>query len=269
MGFVSSAIEVPAFRRGRTRWLALALLATLVSAAEAGACRPPVVAQGRVAGLAGGSDLRLADGRVVRLAAIATDFGREDHAAALHTALAELALGQEVEIASGASLPDRYGRLAGLVRIKGAAADDTLQAGLVELGLAVVRPEEGFESCAAALAPVEDPARASRLGLWAVLPVDAASPAAVRRLKGRFAVIEGRIFAARSGRNSDYLNFGRIWRKDVTVRIPRSDHRRFIEAGLAPESLGERRIVARGVIFEAGGPMLEARLPEQIRLEGK
>lgn len=259
MRFASSMIGVP---------LALALLIVFSGLLEAGECAPPHIEKVEVAGLAGGGDLKLADGRVLRLAGLATDFGDAGHAEALGTALAELAVGRKVAIAAATAGADRHGRIAGMVRIDGAPDGETLQGALVALGLAVVRPEEGYLPCAAALLEAEAAARAADLGLWTVLPWDARDAAAVRRSIGRFSVVEGRIFAAGSGRNSDYLNFGRIWREDVTVRIPRRDRQRFIEAGLEPESLEGRRVVARGVIFEAGGPAIEARWPEQVRVEG-
>jgi endonuclease YncB( thermonuclease family) len=258
MSFVSTTIAAPSL-------CALALLVALSSPVRAQDCTLPHVERGQVAGLAGGGDLRLADGRVVRLAGVAADFGDADHAEALRTALGELVLGRNVAIASAAARPDRHGRLAGIIRVEDG---EFLQGALVGLGLAVVRPEEGYLPCVAVLMEAEDAARKADLGLWAVLPDDARDPAAVRRRNGRFGVIEGRIFAAGSGRNSDYLNFGRVWREDVTVRIQRRDRARFVEAGLEPGSLGGRRILVRGVIFEAGGPIIEARWPEQVRLEG-
>lgn len=268
MGSASSAIGAPSGRR-RKAYLAFALLAGLGFPAGAHACAPPHITHEQVAGLAGGGDLRLTDGRTVRLAAVATDFGNTEHGQALDTALAELVVGRTVEIASATARPDRHGRLAGMVRVESAGRGETLQAALVGLGLAVVRPEEGYVPCAAALADAENAARMADLGLWAVFPADARDPDAVRRMNGRFSVVEGRIFAAGSGRNSDYLNFGRTWREDVTVQIPRRDRARFVEAGLEPGSLGGKRIMVRGVIFEAGGPTIEARWPEQVRLEGK
>lgn len=268
MNFASSAIGAPPGRCG-TAWLALTLLVGLALPAQARQCAAAHTTTGQVVGLAVGGDLRLADGRVVRLAAIAADFDIDGHSLALDTALTELAVGRDVEIASASAKPDRHGRLAGMVRVAGAEDGESVQSVLVGLGFAVMRPEEGYLPCAAALAGVEEGARSAKLGLWTVLPADARDPAAVRRMNGRFAVIEGRIFAAGSGRNSDYLNFGRTWREDVTVQIPRRDRARFVEAGLEPESLDGRRIMARGVIFEAGGPTIEARWPEQVRMEGK
>lgn len=278
MGSATSVIEALPALRGRAERLvvalvlapalAFAMVLALAPAAHAGACAPAAVEHGEIAGLAGGGDLRLIDGRVVRLAAIATDFGNEDHAEALRTALGEMAVGRRVEIASAGAHADRYGRIAGMVRVEGMAEGETLQDALVGLGLAVAWPEDGYVPCAAALGDAEEAARAASLGLWAVLPADGADPDAVRRMTGRLGVVEGRIFAAGSGRNSDYLNFGRIWREDVTVRIPRRAKARFVEAGLTPESLARRRVLVRGVIFEAGGPAMELRWPEQLRVEG-
>lgn len=220
---------------------------------------------GFVTGVAGGGDLTLDDGRTLRLAGLAADFGDADHDYALRTALTELAVGRTVEIASAGAPEDRYGRLVGMVR----APDGTLlQKELVELGLALVRPEAGYMPCLPRLMQAEASARTANRGLWAMFPVAARDAEAVRAMTGRFVVIEGRVHAVGAGREVDYLNFDRVWRHDVTVRVPVRARAAFAQAGMPLDDVAGRMIRARGVVFEAGGPAIEARWPEQIELEG-
>lgn len=245
---------------------ALCLVAALPEAgAAAEACARAFEPLGRVAGSAGGADLKLEDGRVLRLASIAADFRMDGHAEALATALAELATGRRVAVAPANPKPDRYGRLSGLVRVEGEA---TLQQSLLELGLAAVLPESGDdETCTSTLVVAEEGARAARIGIWERLPLDARDVEAVRGEIGRFTVVEGRIFAAGSGGNNAYLNFGRVWREDVTVRIPEDARPALVAAGLDPDGMAGASVLVRGVVEEAGGPLIEVRRREQIRLE--
>lgn len=253
-----------------SRLLVWLLAAAPVAAAPAAAregCAPEKAVSGRVVAPAGGGDLRLADGRIVRLAGVATQFAVPGHAEGLDIALAELAVGRTVLVASDGGA-DRYGRLSGVVRVEG-AGEYSLQQALVELGLAAMRPEPGYPDCAAELEAVEADARRARRGIWEHLPLDAGVPERVRDEIGRFTVVEGRIFAAGTGGNSAYLNFGRTWREDVTVRVPDSARPALTAAGLEPETLAGRRVLVRGVVEEAGGPLIEVRRPEQMRVESR
>ena len=63
-----------------------------------------------------------------------------------------------------------------------------------------------------------------------------------------------------------YLNFGPDWRRDFTVRIAKEVARRLADAGLDLASLPGREIEIRGVVLEAGGPLIELSHPEQMQL---
>jgi hypothetical protein len=63
-----------------------------------------------------------------------------------------------------------------------------------------------------------------------------------------------------------YLNFGRDWRRDFTVRAALPDARRFARQGLELDGLVGREILVRGHLLEANGPMIELVHPAQIEV---
>ncbi|MFK8253286.1 thermonuclease family protein [Ancylobacter terrae] len=245
---------------------ALALAASLGGTALG--CDLPARLDGRVVSLTPGGELGLADGRTVRLAAVSLDSADPDHAGALATALRELALGRDITVAMPAETLDRHGRLGGLVTFAGKDGE-TLQATLAGLGLALARPEEGFLYCLDDIHAQERLARAAGYGLWERGGLDAADVGAIRGRSGHFAVIEGRIHDIGEGRSLRFLNFGPVWRHDLTVRIPRESDPAFVAAGIDASALAGQRVRVRGVVFEAGGPAIDVRWPAQIeRTEG-
>ncbi len=261
-------------RMGQSRGVALQALAVvaalgagIVSArAEAARGCPQGDGPSVVAAVGMHGELVLEDGRLLKLAGLALDFGDDDHAAARDTALRELAVGRRILVASAAPEGDRYGRLVGVARIEGEA--QTLQHALIELGLAVLRPDAAHAGCLEGLAAAERSAREARLGLWASLPVKASDVAAVRALEGRYGVIEGRVASVGDRRAALYLNFGRVWRQDLTVTVPQRFRSALNGAKIPLDDMSGRLVRVRGVVFEEGGPAIEVREPGQIELVG-
>jgi micrococcal nuclease len=62
-----------------------------------------------------------------------------------------------------------------------------------------------------------------------------------------------------------YLNFGADWRADFTVRAQRADLAGAL-AGLDLAALAGRMVEVRGVVLEAGGPLIELSHAEQIQV---
>ncbi|MCK0198092.1 thermonuclease family protein [Ancylobacter sp. 6x-1] len=205
-----------------------------------------------------GSDLRLADGRLVRLAGIvAQDEG------GVPGLPADGLAGHRVSL-TVLDVPDRYGRLVALVQTgpdEGAAG---LQVRLLEQGLAVLAPDSVPAGCRTRLVEAERRGRIAQAGVWQVFPLDARDAAALARFSGRFAVLAGEVVRVGRTQARDYLDFGRQWRKDVTVEVPRASRAAFSGAGKDSQRLVMHRIEARGLIFASGGPALEAWTPEQM-----
>lgn len=259
--------------------LALLLPATVVQAAEtatpspaaakpaASATPPPCpdafAPAGRIAAVEPGGDLRLAEGGVLRLAGLSRAGAAEGPG--FRAALAELTVGREVELAP-AGPPDRYGRRAGVLRIAGAAApaQRSLQETLLARGLLALRPEAGVRGCLARWRAAEADARRARLGIWRALPLPARDVAAIRARQGLFTIVEGRILSVGNRRTLDYLNFGPVWRQDMTGQVTRAARDALEAAGTPATALAGRRVTLRGTVFEAGGPAIEIVLAEQI-----
>ena len=239
------ATAIAALRRPCQRRGCLGLLLAVAAAGD----RP-----GEAAGLERTSPvpaLRLGDGTLVALAGIVVPEEFATQAAAAVTTWLD---GGAFAVRTVDPALDRYRRR----RVALARDGGTLQAVLVEAGLALVAPEPGI---GAELLPLEAAARARQRGVW---PTGANGPFDARDVpmtEGRYVLVEGRI--ARTAPTSIYwyANFGELYRRDFTVRIPKAEERAFVAAGLDLAGLGGRRVRVRGWLFEENGPMIEITHP--------
>lgn len=240
--------------------LTLAACLALPPAARAADCPSAFDITARVTGIDAAGDLILSEARTARLAGLAFDADR----APLRAVLEQLVVGRDIALASSAPAPDRYGRLAGVIRM----GDDgtTVQRVLLMRGLALAQPEEGMLGCMREHLDAEAPARINKLGLWAGMPLEARDIDGLSARQGRFTILTGRVRSVGKGRGVDYLNFGPIWRQDMTVRLDSRARAAFEQAKLPPEGFAGRRIEARGVVFEAGGPAIDVRWVEQVEM---
>jgi micrococcal nuclease len=221
-----------------------------------------------VAEVLAGDLVRLADGRAVRLAGIrvaaesAGERSAERFAAEARAALHGLLDGQMVTLAPAAAPYDRYGRLVAHVE----RADGLwLQGALLERGLAQVQTRPGEAARAGEMLAIEHGARAARRGLWAepaFMPQDAG---AIDDSTGRFRIVRGRVLRVALTERHVYLNFGADWRADFTVRVRRAELNGAL-AGVDLENLTGRMVEVRGVVLEAGGPLIELSHPEQLQV---
>ncbi len=114
---------------------------------------------------------------------------------------------------------------------------------------------------------LERTARVARRGLWADPAFAPRSALRVADAIGSFQIVQGRVLRVAPTDDYIYLNFGADWRSDFTVRLRRAElDGRFAQAGLDVLALGGRRIEVRGLVLEAGGPLIELSHPEQIQL---
>lgn len=231
-------------------------------------CLPAPLARGHVADVTAAGDLVLDDGSVLRPAGLAG--GGAGMAVSWRAALAGRVAGREIAFAAGPAR-DRYGRRAALIASPGAAAAEegaTLQQALLREGLAVARPEDAVLACLPAWLAAEAEARRDRRGLWRQLPLAAANIAALRAQQGRFTIVAGPILDIGKTARVDYLNFGRVWRQDMTGRVEAEGRASLAARGLASADLAGRHVRLRGTLFEAGGPAITVRRAEQIELAG-
>jgi micrococcal nuclease len=181
----------------------------------------------------------------------------------LAAAIARLAAGP-VRVAP-ASTPDRYGRIRADVLTRDGA---WLQGALVAAGLALVRPEDGGNGeCLRALLALERAAAEAGAGLWADARIvaKATDESSLLAEIGLYALVEGRVVSVGYGTRMVFVDFGRRFRTDFTVLVPKTLVPRLAEAGIAVESLAGQEIRVRGVIEESGGPAI--RLTDPLALE--
>lgn len=260
--------------------MAAALCASAPSAARAGAsCSPGAeartvisVSHSHVLTLENGEQLRLADIEIPSLRAASAASGADAEAQAF---LREKVVGRTVRMRPVDPPLDRYGRLRAYLFVDGTSGaqglEPSVQQGMVLRGLARVAARVAGGPCAAGLKDSEREARKARAGLWvdpeyAVLRSD--DSAGLRRFRGRFVVVRGRVLSVRESGATVYINFGRRWSEDFTVSTPRRNLPLLAAGGVDPKRMERRVVMVRGWLEERGGPWIELTRPEQIEVVG-
>lgn len=211
---------------------------------------------GLLARAPGAAELRLADGRVVVPAGIELPVGAAD-------VLDDLASASDLRLEPAAPVRDRYGR----PRAQLHGARGWVQALLVQEGRAVVAPAEDVAAEALTrLLALEREARALRRGLWAGRAVGPWPAERVTAPPWSYVLVQGRVAAAAQTQDFVYLNFGRRWKEDFTLRADARTARRLERAGLDLLALEGRNLLVRGLLFEADGPMIELVHEAQIEI---
>ncbi len=212
--------------------------------------------------------IRLEDREPIHLAGVrfvvsASSHGRgREFAERVRRALEALATRLVPEPLADVMVRDRHGHPVVELRL----LDGTpLALELLRRGLAVADPLVGSVAFDRYLA-AEAEARERRLGLWGLGLVGPYPASRVAARPMRYAVVEGvpRQLACR--RWFCYLNFGADVRRDFTLRIARERVRRFRKQGVRLEAWVGRSLRVRGVVLDAGGPMIELADPAQVEL---
>ena len=233
----------------------------LVSGATAQeACKLPGLGTATVASVRDGRTLLLTDGRELRLAAIEADD-------ASRAALNALAAGRTLQLEKLGPEQDRYGRVVAIAYTDDAR--ESLQQVMLAQGQARVSGRVGNRPCAELLLKAEHTARATVRGIWAdpnFAPLPSHDITRITAVRGRFALVEGKVLSVRESGATIYVNFGRRWAQDFAVTILKRHRRDFAAAGIEPKELEGRRIRVRGWVEQRRGPMMEASVPEQIEV---
>ena len=244
------------------------LAATTAQAADKSSCKPAVLGAAQVRSVIDGRTVQLTDRREVRLAGIEVP---QKHDGAAKMALETLVAGRDVALLRLGAESDRYGRVVALVSVEPAAPElgQSVQRALLAQGRARVAANLGDSACAASLLEAERTARKGGLGLWAdpyYVIRHAEDPAGILAVRGRFAVVEGKVLSVRESGATIYVKFGRRWTDDFTVTVQKRNQRNFTAAGLELKKLAGQHVRVRGTIEERGGPWIEAAAPEQIEI---
>jgi len=178
--------------------------------------------------------------------------------------------GRRVALYGAADHADRYGRLTAQVTIVG---PDVLwlQGELVLAGMVHAAPDSGPLDCTAALIGRETVARQRRAGLWREGTLAVRNASAVPLLlagAGSFAVVEGTVLRIGEAGGRVFIDFGRRYSRDFSIIVPREAQAGFAKAGLDLHGLSGKRIRARGVLFEQGGPAMELMNPAALEVIG-
>ena len=269
-----------------THRIAIAVIACAIAraAARADGCPDVGAEPAHLATLGPRLELRLADGRLLRLAGVeaaADTPTTPDRAAAAGDALAALIKDRALTVTILAPKPDRWGRLIGFASVAdGPAAGRAggLAAAALAAGLGRFRPEPAAAACRAALLSAEDSARRARLGLWAdpyysVLAVNDGSSFAGRA--GTDVVVEARLAAVEAGPYRTRLRFaasdtaasgartqGRNLEATVLPRVMKT----FEAHGVDFTSLIGRTLRLRGLLDRRFGPQIELAGPDDVEV---
>jgi endonuclease YncB( thermonuclease family) len=238
------------------------LVAGVTQADDKPGCKPAAIGTAQVRSVIDGRTVQLTDGREVRLAGI-------EAPESTRAALDMLVSGRKVVLRKLGAETDRYGRVVALMTLQPEDAGETVQQTLLAQGHARVSGSIGDKACADALLTVEKTARAAGLGLWADPPYlmkKAEDPEGILAVRGRFAVVEGKVLSVRESGATIYVNFGRRWSEDFTVTVLKRNERNFTAAGLELKKLAGRHVRVRGTVEERGGPWIEAARPGQIEI---
>ena len=173
------------------------------------------------------------------------------------------------DAARSGNRPLRPGRGAG-----GGAArhrGQSVQQALLAQGHARVSANIGDVACAAAFWARKRPPGQAGLGLWAdpyYVMRNAEDPAGILAVRGRFAVVEGKVLSVRESGGTIYVNFGRRWSDDFTVTVLKRNERSFTAAGLPLKKLAGQHVRVRGLDRGARRPVDRGGAPGADRDRG-
>ena len=168
--------------------------------------------------------------------------------------------------------PDRYGRRLGQFFLVTADNPEPFwyQGALLEAGLALFDGRGGQNDCTRAMLAAEKRGQQSRAGKWFSSALESQSDdiEELNRLDGYFGIVRGRVISIGDRKRTLYLNFGRNWREDFTVIIPKSGKSAYKGSLSSLKNLAGKTIRVRGLLQQAGGPMIRVMQEAQIETEG-
>ncbi|MGD0188131.1 MAG: thermonuclease family protein [Roseiarcus sp.] len=268
---MKTSLVHPVIRRSRP---GAALVLALALAQPASAACGVAAGTAKVAEVVERLEIRLDDGRLVRLAGLDVPVsarGAPETAAEARAFLASRLAGREVGLAAFAAKPDRWGRILADLSLPepvgGAASVASL---LLSQGFARVRPEFETRGCVGERLAAERKARQSGLGLWSdpdYSVLEAADVEGLAEWDGHFVLVEGVVRRVGVGRTRLYLDFG--GRDGFTVLVARKSQSAFQSAGVPLSALAGEKIRVRGVLDDRFGPRLEITEPLMVERLGR
>jgi endonuclease YncB( thermonuclease family) len=222
------------------------------------------VVQDRAAQVISGDEIKLDDGKILKLAGIHAPFDATKKLAdAAREKLRDMA--EEKTLAVENASTDRYGRMAAEAYVSGAKKTG-LQDEMLKAGMVFVYAPDGDAPRLSEWPKVEAAARAAKRGIWADAFYADTDATDADRKYGQFAFITGKALKAERVKNMVYLNFGDDWREDFTVAIAAHDLRAFRRANIDPLDYGGKVLRVRGWVRHEHRPMIYATNAEQIEV---
>ena len=181
--------------------------------------------------------------------------------------LSELVLGRSVKLAYGDRRTDRYGRHVAHLFVEKDGESQWVAGALLSQGHARAYGLQENFACARELLANEQIAREGRRGIWAIAlyrPKPASLSGALMALRNSFQIVEGRVANVSRTKSTVYLNFGKDWKTDFTIRVGKAvlSANAAWSAGL--EGLEGKTIAVRGWIERRNGPLIDIIDPSQI-----
>ncbi len=132
-----------------------------------------------------------------------------------------------------------------------------IQGALISVGLARAMPNDTNPEMTREMLILEQQARTDKKGIWAD---DSAyrlfTPDELNGKTGTIQVVEGTVVKTANVRNTLYLNFGKDWKTDFTVRLDTRLRKELSRTGIDPMNLTGKTVRVRGYIEDYNGPMI-------------
>ena len=184
-------------------------------------------------------------------------------------ALRKQFVGKGVFLALGKYKVDRYGKLVAQVYLKNHSGYLWGQELLVRQGLARVSSFGSHFMCLKELLKIEVLARAERSGIWNNHYYRLYSASDIFNLKQKnhqFQIIEGRVLDVSEKRGKVFINFGKNWKRDFTIKITRKDKKKFLKQGKSIKAYKGRKVRVRGWLRDHFGPLIQVNHPDEIEI---
>lgn len=259
-------------RQGACRWFCplgpvlMTLLGPTAAVSAGDECPPAGGLPVMVDSIASSDNMRLADGRIIRLAGIAVPPAAAPDARLF---LLRIAKNAAIRLHPQGSSSDRYGRVLARLSASENGQDIWIEQALIGAGLALATLTPGENGCFSTLLASETEARRRRSGYWAVDGAMTIAPSRfddVAAAAGRFAVYEGKILRVAVRDYAIFLDFGEDWRRALSIILPRRQ-RQEVEGVLGPmQELTGKTVQARGIVERGTALRLRLTHPTQIRV---
>ncbi|WP_417452554.1 thermonuclease family protein [Kiloniella sp.] len=213
--------------------------------------------------------LILADGTTVKLAGLLLptqqDCGRLKVVCPLVERLSHylqtILFNQQIYIASSPQYFDRGDRLLAQVKNKEGnwVQKEILEQGLGRIITTTARPTDLVQ-----MLYVENQARQAQRGIWRLRAFQVLPTNNLNDKTDRFQIIEGTIKKTAEVRGTIYLNFGKDWRTDFTIKLEKNHRVAFANKGKDLLQTAGHKVRIRGWLFWENGPMISLYTPEQL-----